>query len=390
MLFLSLGLAQAQGQPAPPDARPDPLGDIAPVVTHDLEAGHVPGAVVIVGEQGRTIYRRAFGLRALEPAPAPLRADDIFDLASLTKVIATTTAVMQLVEAGRLQLDAPAAAYWPAFAANGKAEITIRQLLTHTSGLAPDLDLSANWSGLDDGLARVATATPIGRPGAAFAYSDINFIALGTIVGRVSGEPLEAYVRAHVFGPLGMADTGFDPPASSLARIAATDQEDGRLRWGQVQDPTAYRMGGVAGHAGLFSTADDLARFARMLLQGGELDGVRVLKPETVALMTQAALLPGGVRRGLGWDMGSAYSVGLDQAFGPSSYGHTGYTGCMIWIDPAAQSYLIVLTSRLHPDGSGDVKPLRQDLGRLVGALSRTESAPSLFGILDVQAAQRP
>jgi CubicO group peptidase (beta-lactamase class C family) len=341
------------------------------VVERDLKSGHVPGAVVVVGARDRTVYRAAFGLSALEPNPAPMAADEIFDLASLTKVVATTTAVMQLVEAGKIQLDAPAATYWPAFAAGGKGAITIRQLLTHTSGLAPDLDLSASWNGPQDGLDRVAAATLVRPAGAAFAYSDINFIALGAIVSRVSGEPLETYVQAHIFGPLGMADTGFEPPASSLVRIAATDREQGRLRWGEVQDPTAYRMGGVAGHAGLFSTADDLARFARMLLQGGELDGVRVLRPETVAAMTQAAVLPGGARRGLGWDMGSAYSIGMDQAFGPASYGHTGYTGCLLWIDPQTQSYLIILTSRLHPDGHGNVKPLRQDLGQLVGALAK-------------------
>jgi CubicO group peptidase (beta-lactamase class C family) len=359
------------------------------VVTRDLQAGHVPGAVVLVGAHGRTVYRAAFGLQALEPAPAPMSADAIFDLASLTKVVATTAAVMQLVESGRLQLDAPAAAYWPAFAANGKAQITIRQLLTHTSGLAPDLDLSANWTGLDGALERVAATAPVHPAGAAFAYSDINFIALGALVGRVSGEPLDVYAQAHVFGPLGMADTGFDPPTSSLVRIAPTDREQGRLRWGAVQDPTAYRMGGVAGHAGLFSTADDLARFARMLLQGGQLDGVRVLRPETVALMTQGAVLPGGARRGLGWDMGSPYSVGMDQAFGPDSYGHTGYTGCLLWVDPDTQSYLIILTSRLHPDGHGDVKPLRRDLGRLIGALSRTEPALAQSGGSDVQAARQ-
>jgi CubicO group peptidase (beta-lactamase class C family) len=342
----------------------------------DMEAGHVPGAVVLVGEHDRTVYREAFGLRALEPTPAPMSVDDIFDLASLTKVVATTTAVMQLVEAGRIQLDAPAAAYWPAFAANGKAQITIRQLLTHTSGLAADLDISTNWNGPEDGLGRVAAAIPVHPAGAAFAYSDINFIVLGAIVSRISGEPLDAYVQAHIFGPLGMADTGFDPPPSRIERIAATDREQGRLRWGEVQDPTAYRMGGVAGHAGLFSTADDLARFAQMLLQGGELDGARVLRPETVALMTQPVALPGGARRGLGWDMGSAFSIGMDQAFGPASYGHTGYTGCLLWIEPGTQSYLIILTSRLHPDGRGDVKPLRRDLGRLVGAL--TKSPPAL------------
>jgi len=348
--------------------------EITPIVAHDLAAGHVPGAVVVVSRQGKIAFRQAFGLRMTEPAPAQLRTDDIFDLASLTKVIATTTAIMQLVEQGRIQLDAPAATYWPAFAANSKEAITIRQLLTHTSGLAPDLDLSTSWRGRDDGLARAAAARTVRAPGTAFLYSDINFIVLGEIVARVSGEPLDIYVQDHVFEPLGMTTTGFHPPASSLDRIVATDREQGHLRWGEVQDPTAYRMGGVAGHAGLFSTADDLARFATMLLRGGELDGARILQPATVTLMTQAQALPGGTRRGLGWDMASPYAQGLDQWFGPMSFGHTGYTGCLMWIDPATQTYLIVLTSRLHPDGGGDVKPLRQDLGRLVGTLIRSRS----------------
>jgi CubicO group peptidase (beta-lactamase class C family) len=370
-LFLIAGLA-------PGDAEVGPSLNlstaITPIIARDLAAGHVPGAVVLVSREGQTVFRQAFGLRALEPAPARLETDDIFDLASLTKVIATTTAVMQLVEQGRIQLDAPASVYWPAFAANGKEAITVRQLLTHTSGLAPDLDLSAQWHGQDDGLARAATARAVRAPGTAFLYSDINFIVLGEIVARVSGEPLDAYVQAHVFKPLGMTSTGFHPPASRLDHIVATDREQGHLRWGEVQDPTAYRMGGVAGHAGLFSTADDLARFAAMLVNGGTLDGARILKPETVALMTRPQALPGGIRRGLGWDMGSAYALGLDQWFGPASFGHTGYTGCLMWIDPATQSYLIVLTSRLHPDGAGDVKALRQDLGRVVGSLIRSRT----------------
>jgi CubicO group peptidase (beta-lactamase class C family) len=357
--------------------RVDLSAEITPIVERDLAAGRVPGAVVLIGQDGRTVYRRAFGLRAVEPEPAPLRADDIFDLASLTKVVATTTAVMQLVEQGRLRLDAPAADYWPAFAANGKRAITVRELLTHTSGLAPDLDLSAPWSGQAEGLARVAEARPARAPGTAFVYSDINFIALAAIVERVSGEAFETYVQDHLFGPLGMASTGFRPPAAELGRVVATERVEGRLRWGEVQDPTAHRMGGVAGHAGLFSTADDLARFARMLLGGGQLDGVRILKAETVALMTRPEILPGGVRRALGWDMGSAYAQGLDQSFGPASFGHTGYTGCLLWIDPATRSYLIVLTSRLHPDGQGNVKPLRQDLGRLVGGLGRSVGRPT-------------
>ncbi len=333
--------------------------------------------MVVVGRQGRTVFRQAFGERALVPAPAPLRAGDIFDLASLTKVIATAPAVMQLVEQGRIALDAPVAAYWPAFAANGKGAITVRQLLTHTSGLAPDLDMSAPWSGQDEGLRRAAAVRPVRAAGSAFVYSDIDFIVLGEIVARVSGQPLDVYAHEHVFAPLGMTATGFRPPADRLARIVATERIDGRLRWGEAHDPTAWRMGGVAGHAGLFSTADDLARFARMLLAGGALDGVRILKPETVSAMTRPQLLPGGARRALGWDVSSAYSLGFDQAFGPASFGHTGYTGCLIWIDPASGGYLIILTSRLHPDGRGDVKPLRQDLGRLVGALNREGVRPT-------------
>jgi CubicO group peptidase (beta-lactamase class C family) len=351
---------------------------IAPVVERDLRAGHVPGAVVLLSVDGRTVYRQAFGMRAVSPSPAPLSVDDLFDLASLTKVIATTTAVMQLVEARRVDLDAPVAAYWPAFAQNGKSLITVRQLLTHTSGLAPDLDLASSWRGADAALARVAAARPIRPPGETFLYSDINFIALGILVGRVSGEPLDAYASSHIFQPLGMVDTGFDPPPTVLGRIAPTEIEAGQLRWGQVQDPTAQRMGGVAGHAGLYSTAADLARFARMLLNGGALDGARILRPETVALMTRPIDLPGGVRRTLGWDAASAYSSGMDQAFGPSSYGHTGYTGCLIWIDPATRSFLIVMTSRLHPDGRGDVKPLRRDLGPWAAMIAHGEAEQAM------------
>jgi CubicO group peptidase (beta-lactamase class C family) len=349
------------------------LAGVAPLVEREIEAGRIPGAVVLVGEHGRTVYRAVFGSRSLEPAREPLQADDVFDLASVTKVVATTTAVMQLVEAGHLDLDKPVAGYWPAFAANGKAEITPRQLLTHTSGLPPDLDLSEEWRGTDAAMTRAAAVRPLRPAGAVFLYSDINFIVLGELVRRVSGEPLDVYAQRHIFQPLGMVDSGFIPSEVRFARVVPTDQEDGLLRWGQVQDPTAFRMGGVAGHAGLFSTADDLARFAQMLLNGGSLDGVQILKPETVALMTRPATLPDGVRRALGWDVASPYSAGMDVAFGPSGYGHTGYTGCSIWIDPSTQSFLILLTSRLHPDGRGDVKPLRRELAKLVGDLARPE-----------------
>jgi CubicO group peptidase (beta-lactamase class C family) len=296
-----------------------------------------------------------------------MRPDAIFDLASLTKVIATTTAVMQLVEAGRLRLDEPVAAHWPEFGSADKGAITVRQLLTHTSGLRPDLDPATRWSGEAAALARVLADHPIHPPGSRFLYSDINFIVLGELVHRVSGEPLDVYARRHIFAPLHMADTAFHPAFAERVRIAPTDREDGMLRWGEVQDPTAYRMGGVAGHAGLFSTADDLARFARMLLSGGE----GILRRETIAAMTAAIELPGGVRRGLGWDAASPYAAGMDAEFGPRAYGHTGYTGTMLWIDPASQTFLIVLTSRLHPAGRGDVKPLREAVAKVVAVATR-------------------
>ena len=328
-----------------------------------------------IGVDERVLYRAAFGARVVEPAAAPMSADTIFDLASLTKVIATTPAIMQLVQAGRLDLDRPVADYWPAFAAEGKAAITLRQLLTHTSGLPPDLALASEGPDAPTILASLAAVRPLSAPGERFVYSDLNFLALGALVGRVSGQPLDAFAASHIFQPLGMSDTGFDPPPARQERIAPSDLEDGAMRWGQAQDPTAYRMGGVAGHAGLFSTAGDLARFARMLLNGGALDGARVLRPQTVAEMIRPSPIPGGVRRALGWDVSSPLSMGMDQAFGGDSFGHTGYTGVLIWIDPATHGYLIVLTSRLHPDGAGDAKPLRQDLGPLAAALIRADLA---------------
>jgi CubicO group peptidase (beta-lactamase class C family) len=333
--------------------------------TNEIEAGRIPGAIVLIGRDGRIAYRGAFGAKSIRPEHEPLDPDTIFDLASLTKPIATATAIMQLAEAGRLDLHKPVAQYWPAFAANGKEGITARQLLTHTSGLPADLDLSSDWNGEGEALSRTIAIHPRNEPGERFLYSDINFIVLGELVRRISGEPLSEYVQEHIFRPLRMVDTGFNPAPSE--RIAPANFGRGELRWRRVQDPTAYRMGGAAGHAGLFSTADDLARFAQMLLNGGSLDGARILRPETVTLMTQGVMLPGGVRRALGWDASSSYSVGMDEAFGPSSFGHTGYTGCLLWIDPPTNRFLIVLTSRLHPDGQGDVKPLRLELAHIIG-----------------------
>ena len=340
-------------------------------VNEEIAAHRIPGAVVLVGLRGRTVYRAAFGALSIEPQPAPMPIDAIFDLASLTKVVATTPAVMQLIERGRLRLDATVASHWPEFGQAGKAAITLRQLLTHTAGLRADLDPAAGWSGPEAALALIAGDHPVCAPGTRFLYSDVGFIVLGELVRRVSGMPLDLYSHQHIFVPLRMRETGFRPAPDLRARIAPTDWEDGVLRHGAVQDPTAYRMAGVAGHAGLFASADDLARFAQAMLDGGG----GVLTPDTVATMTRANPLPGGARRGLGWDIGSHYAAPMAEWFGPRAYGHTGYTGTLLWLDPDSATFLIVLTSRLHPDGRGDVQPLRAALSRIVA--TATGSVPA-------------
>ena len=367
LLLTCLALNGCQSVPPPhriTAENPALLTGIATIAQDEIARGDIPGAVIEIGHRGRIAYRAAFGYSA---DAAPLRPDGIFDLASLTKVVATAPAIMQLQEQGRLRLDEPVAAYWPAFAANGKGQITIRQLLTHTSGLRPDF-VSMDWHGEAGALAKIAADHPVAAPGGSFIYSDLNFIVLGALVEKVSGESLPLYAAQHIFTPLRMTDTGFDPPSGDNARLVPTDVQDGELRLGAVQDPTAYQMGGAAGHAGLFSTADNLARFCQMLLNGGELDGARILSPGSVAQMTAPEALPDGVTRGLGWDMASPYSSWTGGAFSASSYGHTGYTGTALWIDPATGTFLIILTSRLYPYDEGNAMPLRRRVAQVVAA----------------------
>jgi serine-type D-Ala-D-Ala carboxypeptidase len=310
--------------------------------------------VILVGRQGQIVYHQAFGLRSILPQRQPMTPDTIFDLASLTKVVATTTAIMQLVDAGRINLDAPAGKYWPEFNKNGKRAITVRQLLLHSSGLRADVNPRVGWHGYVGAVGAIAQDQPVRPPGSSFQYSDANFIALGEIVHRVSGMPFEVYCKEKIFKPLGMRHTSFRPPGNWQGRIAPADFHGERLKWGEVHDPTANRMGGVAGNAGVFSTAKDLAIFVQMLLNDGESQGKRLLSPKAVAAMTKAHHISGtGVLRGLGWDIESPYSKGFNAAFPKGSFGHTGYTGTSIWVDPRSQTFLIILTSRLHPDGRG-------------------------------------
>lgn len=371
--------AQAQADVAP-GLRVADLEPLAAIVEQEIQAGQIPGAVVLVGHQGKVVYRRAFGHRALSPQKLPMTADTIFDLASLTKVVATTTAVMQLVEQGKLRLADPVVKYWPAFQAHGKARITVRALLTHYSGLRPDLDLRRRWSGYDTALKLIVSEKPVFPPATGFVYSDINFAILGEIVRRISRLPLDVYCARHIFAPVGMHDTGFNPAPVQRDRIAPTEYRHGEMLTGEVHDPTAYRMGGVSGHAGLFSTADDLARFAQMLLDDGGANGVRILSPRSVQQMSAPQSPPTKTRvRGLGWDIAASFATHQDELSPVSAYGHTGFTGTSLWIDPVSQTYVIILTNRVHPDGKGDVKRLRVQIAQVVAAALRPLSADHLL-----------
>jgi len=335
-----------------------------------IQQNRLPGAVLVVGHDGQVVYRKAYGQRAVVPQAEAMTVDTIFDCASLTKVIATTSSLMKLFEEGRFRLNDKVTDYIPEFQ-GGKSDITLRNLFTHFSGLAPDVSLKPEWSGNDTGLRLAYTTKPTGPPGVRHVYSDINFILLGELVHRLSGKPLNEYARENVFLPLGMKETTFLPPSSWTPRIAPTERPDKSalpLR-GVVHDPTARFMGGVAGHAGLFSTAGDLARFAQMMLNGGELDGVRVFNPLTVAKFTEPQTPPDQpILRGLGWDIDSPYSTNRGELFPIGSYGHTGFTGTSIWIDPSTRSYVILLANSVHPDARPSLVPLRAKVATIAAA----------------------
>jgi len=348
---------------AHPKQRSASFSDVDAIVQQAVEQGKMPGAVVLVGHNGRVVYRKAFGLRSLEPTREEMTVDTIFDLASLTKCIATTTSMMQLIETGRVKLNDPVSAYLPWFAENGKGQITVRELMTHYSGLAPDLDLTQPWQGRDTALKMIMEAKPVNPPGTRFVYSDINFETLGLLVEKVSGLPLNEYAEKNVFAPLGMTRTGFLPPASWLPRIAPTEyDENGKMLRGVVHDPTARRMGGVAGHAGLFSTADDLAKFAQQLLSGhAVLSRSAIEKMSTPQQAATASSL-----RGLGWDIDSPFASNRGELLPVGSFGHTGFTGTSLWIDPTTNTYIILLTNAVHPIGKGSVISLRTRLASAV------------------------
>jgi uncharacterized protein YbbC (DUF1343 family) len=317
----------------------------------------IPGGVLWIEHDGE-VYHRAYGNRALVPAVEAMTTDTIFDAASITKVVATAPSIAKLIEQGKVALDAPIQTYLPEFTDDS---VTVRHLLTHTSGIRPGLDLRDDWSGYDEGIKRATAQRPLNKPGTIFRYSDVNYILLGEIVRRASGEPLDVFARKHVFEPLAMRDTGFRPAQSK--RIAPT--EDG-LR-GVVHDPTSRRMGGVAGHAGLFTTTTDLAKFARWAMTSGLGNDIT---PEAVA-----------IRRAFGFDIDSAYSRPRGDVFSYGSFGHTGWTGTFLWIDPSSRTFYVFLSNRVHPDGKGSVTALQRKLGTLIGeSIGLTAPVPRRFG----------
>ncbi len=352
---------------APPQPRveqvfdPGVLRQVDARIEKSIADKQTPGAVLWMERNG-VAYHRAYGDRSWVPAVEPMTEDTIFDAASLTKVTATAPSVWLLIQQGKIALDAPVKTYIPEFTGGWRDEITIRELLTHTSGLRPDLTLTDKWSGFDEAWKRIINEEPVQRPGAIFRYSDINFELLGEVVHRVSGEPLDQFALEHIFKPLGMRDTRFHP--TEIARIAPTAyDENGVMLRGVVHDPTARRMGGVAGHAGLFTTAADLAKYARALLNGGG----GVWTPETVKAMTSVES-PANVadRRAGGFDIDTGFSTQRGDLFPLGSYGHTGYTGTAIWIDPFSKTFYVLMTNRVHPNDKTSITALRHDVAKLV------------------------
>ena len=359
-----LGIAMLFAPTAPAQETFSASPTLDAVVEAAVRDGLIPGAVLVIGHDGKIIHRKAYGARALVPQREPMTVDTIFDIASLTKVVATTPSLMKLFEQGKLRINDPVTVYLPDFQ-GGRSDITVRDLLTHFSGLPPDLNLDPPWTGYDTGIRRALIEKPAGPPATRFVYSDINFELLGEIVHRLSGKPLDEFARDAIFTPLGMRETSFHPTPSP--RIAPTEinPATGAPFRGIVHDPTARYMGGVAGHAGVFSTAADLAKYAQMMLDGGG----RLFSPLTVKKFTSPNSPPDQpILRGLGWDIDSGYSAPRGELFPVTSYGHTGFTGPSLWIDPASKTYIVLMTNSVHPKGGKNLNPLRSKIATVVAA----------------------
>ncbi|MHB8956107.1 MAG: exo-beta-N-acetylmuramidase NamZ domain-containing protein [Pirellulaceae bacterium] len=345
----------------------DRLRTIEAVVREALKQHSMPGCVVAIGRRGQLVYLQAFGDRQTTPGRVTMTTDTVFDLASLTKPLATATSVLWLVEQGQIALTEPVATYLPEFGQNGKEAISVLQLLTHQGGLTPDNELGDYADGPAKAWERICMLGVRAAPGTKFIYSDVGFIVLGELVRRVSGERIDRFAQQRVFQPLGMLETTFLPGELLRVRAAPTEQRDGHWMQGEVHDPRAYLLEGVAGHAGLFSSAEDLALYAQMMLDKGVGNGVQILDPQTVDLMTADYPVDRGTR-GLGWDKRTGFSTNRGDGFSPRAFGHGGFTGTTLWIDPALDLFVIFLSNRLHPDGRGSINSLAGKIGTIAAA----------------------
>ncbi|HWX43204.1 MAG TPA: exo-beta-N-acetylmuramidase NamZ domain-containing protein, partial [Blastocatellia bacterium] len=391
------------------------LALIDEAINSSIERKEVPGAVALVARQGKIVYRKAFGYRALEPHREAMTVDTVFDMASLTKVVATATSMMILVERGKVSLADAVALYIPEFGRMGKERITVEQLLTHRAGLPPDNDI-ADYIGVSvNPLENIYNLRPSYEPGSRFVYSDVGYIVAGEIIRRVSGKTLDQFAAENIFKPLGMSETAFlqtpvtassderqNVPAESghtngaalndresmKSRVATTENREGRWMRGEVHDPRSYALGGVAGHAGLFSTADDLAIFCQTMLNGGEYGGARILAPYTVERMITAGSLPPSELRGIGWDINTSFSSNRGDLFPVGTFGHTGFTGTSIWIDPSSKTFVVLLTDRVHMgSGKGNDGRLRSQVASIAaGAII----APPYASILNPSGSAAP
>ncbi len=389
----------------PEDAglRSEILAFIDPAVEKAIENKQMPGCVVAIGRQNKLAFLKAYGNKQVEPNVVPMDVDTLFDLASVTKPVATATSVMVLVDRGKIDIDEKVAHYIPEFAENGKENITVRQLLTHTAGLIPDNSLDEYNDGVEKAIERFLKIKPVAEPDTKFSYSDVGFQVLGELVHRVSGKDLNRFSHEFVFEPLGMDETTFLPDDALKQRAAPAQPRGGGWMQGEVHDPRAYKMGGIAGHAGLFSTARDLAVYADMMLGFGKSEFAqrmpvvttcgyvvpssiapgpprRILKEETVRRMIAGEPVPKwnpvGIR-GLGWDKRTGFSSNRGWNMSPQAFGHGGFTGTGIWIDPGHDLFVIFLSNRVHPDGSGSVNPLIGKIGTIaVDAIDRSPEPP--------------
>ncbi len=344
------------------------------IVEAGIAAKKFPGAVVIAGHNGHVIFHKAYGNKSLTPLE-PMTEDTIFDLASLTKVLATAPSVMQLYEQGRFRLNDPVALYLPEFAANGKQDITIRQLLTHYSGLPPDVSLDDPWTGKEEGLRRAFAAVPVTAPGVQFRYSDINFILLGALVEKLSGLTLDQYQQQHLAQPLLLQHTRFLPPESWREGIAPTQYDNGVMLRGVVHDPTSRRMGGVAGHAGLFSTAGEVAIYAQNLLDrlAGRPSHFPLRQLTLQKMTTPGQPATATALRGLGWDIESPFSSNRGELFPVGSFGHTGFTGTSVWMDPSSDTYVVFMSNAVYPNGPTGINAIRGSVATVVARWVRTQ-----------------